>query len=60
MHTVPILSIILVLVVIGAALWAINRYIPMQSGIRTILNIAVVVIVVVWLLKLFGLMSITL
>ncbi|MEP7367163.1 MAG: Thivi_2564 family membrane protein [Acidobacteriota bacterium] len=33
----------------------INRYIPMASSIKTILNVVVVVVVCVWLLRAVGL-----
>jgi hypothetical protein len=36
-------------------LWLINRYIPMASSIKTILNIVVVVAVGVWVLQVTGL-----
>ena len=52
----PLLQLIVVLVLVGVALWAINAYIPMQATIKKILNIAVVVIVILWLLTLFGLL----
>jgi hypothetical protein len=45
----------LVLIVVGVALYLINRYIPMASSIKTILNIVVVVAVCVWLLQAVGL-----
>jgi hypothetical protein len=48
------LTVLITLVVVGFALWLINR-IPMQSTIRTIVNSIVVVIVVIWLFKVFGL-----
>ena len=47
-------TLILVLVVVGAALWAINTYIPMAKPIKTILNVAVATILCVWLLQVFG------
>jgi hypothetical protein len=50
-----ILTIIIVLVVVGVLLWLVNRYIPMQSTIKTILNVVIVIVVVIWLLKAFGL-----
>jgi len=45
-----LLTIILTLIVVGFLLWFINRYIPMQSTIRNILNAVVVIAVVLWLL----------
>ncbi len=53
----PLLSIIVTLVVCGVILWLINSYIPMQPGIKKLLNIAVVVILVLWLLNAFGLLG---
>jgi hypothetical protein len=37
--------------------WLVNRYIPMASSIKSILNIVVVVAVVVWVLQAVGLWS---
>ncbi len=51
----PLLNIVVVLIVIGVALWLINSYIPMASAIKAILNVVVVVAVGVWLLKAVGL-----
>jgi len=33
----------------------VNRYIPMQGSIKSILNGVVVIVVVLWILNLFGL-----
>ena len=44
----------LVLVVVAVVLWVINRYIPMQATIKRILNVVVVIVVIVWLLSVFG------
>jgi hypothetical protein len=53
----PLLNLIVPLIVVGMALWLINRYIPMASSIKTILNVVVVVVVVVWVLQAVGLWS---
>ncbi len=53
----PILNILIVLVVVGVALWLINNYIPMDSKIKNILNLVVVICVVIWLLKAFGVIN---
>ena len=50
----PILNIILILVGVGVLLWFVNNYLPMDGKIRSILNLVVVVVVVVWLLQTFG------
>ncbi len=44
----------LTLIVVGVLLWLVNRFIPMASSIKSILNAVVVIFVVVWLLRVFG------
>jgi hypothetical protein len=51
------LELILILVVIGVALWAVNAYVPMDPKIKQILNIVVVIVVVLWLLQWFGVLG---
>jgi predicted membrane protein len=51
----PLLNLVVVLIIVGVALYLINRYIPMASSIKTILNIVVVVAVCVWVLQATGL-----
>ena len=51
----PLVNLVVTLIVVGVALWLINRYIPMASSIKSILNIVVVLVVVVWLLQAVGL-----
>ncbi len=53
----PLLTILLVLIGAGILLWLVNSYIPMDHKIKNILNIVVVIIVIVWLLKAFGLLD---
>ena len=50
----PLLNLVVVLIIVGVALYLINRYIPMASSIKTILNVLVVVVVCVWLLQATG------
>ena len=50
----PLLTILIVLIVAGVLLWLVNNYIPMDNKIKNILNAVVVVVVIVWLLKVFG------
>ena len=53
----PLLQVALSLIVVGVLLWLVNSYIPMAKSIKTILNAVVVIVVVVWLLNLFGLLD---
>lgn len=52
-----ILTVLVVLIVIGVILYLVNAYLPMDGKIKNILNIVVVIFVVIWLLKAFGLFS---
>jgi hypothetical protein len=53
----PLVNVVLTLIVIGVLLWLINTYIPMQSTIKSIINIVVVIAVILWLLYGFGIIS---
>lgn len=52
-----LVSLVLVLIVVGVLLWLVNTYVPMDSKIKGILNAVVVIAVVLWLLKVFGLLA---
>jgi type IV secretory pathway TrbD component len=51
----PLINVVLTLIVVGILLWLVNRYIPMQGTIKGILNAVVVIVVVVWIVNVFGL-----
>jgi hypothetical protein len=51
----PLIQLLEVLVVVGVLLWLVNRFIPMQGSIKSILNGVVVIAVVLWLMNVFGL-----
>ena len=51
----PLIQVLEVLVVVGVLLWLVNRFIPMQSSIKSILNGVVVIAVVLWILSVSGL-----
>lgn len=48
-----LISLIITLVVVGIVLWLVNTYVPMDAKIKKILNVAVVVFVLLWLLYVF-------
>jgi hypothetical protein len=52
-----LITIIIVLVVVGFILWAINKFIPMQQWVKNLLNVAVIIILILWLLKATGLIG---
>ncbi|MGB8682537.1 MAG: Thivi_2564 family membrane protein [Candidatus Binatus sp.] len=53
----PLVNIVLILVVIGLVMWLINTYIPMAGAIKSLLNIVVFVVVLIWVLQTFGLIG---
>ena len=52
-----LVNVVLILAAVGLLLWLVNRFIPMQSQIKSILNGVVVIAVVLWLMNIFGLFS---
>jgi heme A synthase len=50
----PLISLVILLIVVGVLLWAMNTYLPMDTNIKKIINILVIVVVVVWLLGVLG------
>lgn len=52
-----LISLIVILVVVGVILWLVNTHIPMDPTVKKVLNIAVVVFLVLWLLSVFGVLG---
>ena len=52
-----LVNIIIVLMVVGVSLWLINSYLPMDGKIKSILNGVVVIVVVLWLFRIFGVLD---
>ncbi len=52
-----LIDIVLIFVVIGLVMWLINSYVPMAAGIKSLLNVVVFVVVLVWVLRVFGLVG---
>jgi hypothetical protein len=53
----PLINVFIVLIVVGVLLWLVNSYIPMDNKIKRILNVVAVVFVVIWLLRVFGILD---
>lgn len=49
-----IINLVVVLIVIGVAMYLINTYIPMAPPVKTILNVVVILVLCLWLLSVFG------
>ncbi|MGD0912393.1 MAG: Thivi_2564 family membrane protein [Terracidiphilus sp.] len=50
----PLVTVVIIIAVVGVLLWLINRFVPMQSTVKGILNGVVVIVLVVWLLRISG------
>jgi hypothetical protein len=53
----PLIQVAETLIVVGVLLWLVNRFIPMAGSIKSILNAVVVIAVVFWLLKGYGILT---
>lgn len=52
------IELILVLVIIGVALYLIETYVPLDPVIKTIIRVVVVICIVLWLLQAFGVLNV--
>jgi hypothetical protein len=52
-----LIGLIVVIVVVGVLLWAIESFIPMPLSIKRVLEVVVVLVLVLWLLQAFGLLD---
>ena len=52
-----LIGLILVLVLVGVALYLIETYIPMSPPIKTVIRVVIIIVLVLWLLQLFGIVG---
>lgn len=48
-----LIGLIVLLVIIGVILWAVNSFIPMDANVKKILNVVVIIALVLWLVYTF-------
>jgi hypothetical protein len=48
------IAVLLLIVILGVALWFIETYVPMAAPIKVLLRVVVVLGIVIYLLRLFG------
>lgn len=48
------ISVILTLVVLGLILYLVETYIPMSPPIKTVIRVIVIILLCLWLLRVFG------
>jgi len=53
----PLIQFVVILAVVGVILWLVNTYIPMNRGVKGVLNVAIIVAAIIFTLNTFGLMD---
>lgn len=48
-----LLNLLAIIVVFGVVMWLVNAYIPMPGAIKSLLNIVVVIVLVLYVLEFF-------
>jgi len=54
------ITLIILIVIIGVVLWLVETYIPMAPPIKIILRVAVVIVLLLYILRAFGIADIPL
>ena len=49
-----LLNLLAIIVVFGVVMWLVNAYIPMLPAIKSLLNLVVVIVLVLYVLQFFG------
>ena len=52
-----ILTILIVILLTGICLWAVNSFVPLDLKVKTILNVVVILVLCIWLLRAFGVLA---
>lgn len=52
-----LIDIVLVLIAAGLILWLVDTYVPMAGGIKSLMNVVVFVVMLIWILQVFGLVG---
>lgn len=50
----PLIPLAITLAIFGVIMWIINVYIPMEPVIKRIINIVFIIVIFLWLLRVFG------
>lgn len=52
----PFLSLIIGLIILGVVLWVVESLIPLDATIRRVIEVVIVLAVLVWVVRAFGLL----
>lgn len=53
-----LLNLFAIIVVFGVVMWLVNAYIPMPGAIKSLLNVLVVIVLVLYILQFFNLIPV--
>jgi hypothetical protein len=54
MMTPDLLNLLALIVVAGVVLWLINAFVPMPAAIKSLLNVVVLIVLIIYVLQFFG------
>lgn len=52
-----LLYVLIVMIIVGVVLYMINRFVPLEGNIKTILNWVVIIFLIIWILQAVGAFS---
>lgn len=52
-----LLNLIAVIIVFGVGLWLINAFIPMPAAIKSLLNVLILIILIIYILQFFAIIK---
>lgn len=55
-----LLNLFAVIVVFGVCLWLVNAFIPMPPAIKSLLNVLVIIVLIIYILQFFGIIKVIL
>lgn len=50
-----LLNLFALIIIFGIVLWLVNAFIPMPGAIKTLLNVLVLIVLIIYVLQFFGL-----
>jgi hypothetical protein len=53
-----LIQLIIVLIIVGLLLWLVQSYLPVPPMIKSVINIVMVLIVILYLLRMFGIVHV--
>ncbi len=52
-----LLNLIALIIVAGVLLWLVNAFIPMPAAIKSLLNVLVLIVLIIYVLQFFGIIN---